>query len=217
MKNTSRLCLVMTTLVASLLLASCGGGTASYTISGAIINLAGTGNGVQLQNNGGDTLTVNANGTFTFSKRLTSGSAYSVTIFRQPSAPAQTCGATNATGTATANVTDVLVDCGHNEWTWVGGSNLSNQPGTYGTQGTPAPDNIPGPRAAARTSMDATGNVWLFGGFGGDSTGAWGNLNDLWKYSGGQWTWISGSILGNQAGTWGTKGTPAPNNVPGSR
>ena len=61
MKNSSGLCLVMTALVASLLFASCGGGTARYTVGGTMINLAGTGNAVQLQNNSGDTLTVNAN------------------------------------------------------------------------------------------------------------------------------------------------------------
>jgi hypothetical protein len=42
-------------------------------------------------------------------------------------------------------------------------------------------------------------------------------LNDLWKYSGGVWTWESGSNSGNQAGNYGTLGTAASSNVPPSR
>jgi hypothetical protein len=218
MKTSRGLYLFLFASLTVVLLASCGSPTASYTVGGRVTNLAGAGGGLQLQNNGGDMLSVNANGTFTFPTKLASGKAYNVTIFAQPSAPAQTCGVTNGTGTATANVTSVAVDCGHNEWTWMSGSNLSNQPGTYGTQGTPAPDNIPGPRlGTAVTSMDTNGNAWLFGGFGGDSTGAWGYLHDLWKYSAGEWTWMSGSNGGGQPGTYGTKGTPAPDNVPGAR
>jgi hypothetical protein len=30
--------------------------------------------------------------------------------------------------------------------------------------------------------MDASGNFWLFGGLGMDSTGTLGYLNDLWKF-----------------------------------
>jgi len=42
-------------------------------------------------------------------------------------------------------------------------------------------------------------------------------LNDLWKYSGGQWTWISGSITGNSAGSYGTQGSTAATNQPPGR
>jgi hypothetical protein len=34
-------------------------------------------------------------------------------------------------------------DIASNEWTWVDGSNAGNQIGVYGTQGVPAPSNIP--------------------------------------------------------------------------
>jgi len=107
------------------------------------------------------------------------------------------------------------------QWTWMGGSNVNSQPGVYGTQGTAAPGNIPGARECAVSWTDAAGNFWLFGGFGFDSrSGAYevyGDLNDLWKYSGGQWTWMSGSNLAGQTGTYGTQGTPAPGNAPGAR
>lgn len=42
-------------------------------------------------------------------------------------------------------------------------------------------------------------------------------LNDLWKFDGTRWTWISGSKEINQPGVYGIKGIADPNNVPGSR
>ena len=65
--------------------------------------------------------------------------------------------------------------------------------------------------------VDSSGNLWLFGGFGYDSAGTRGSLNDLWKYSNGEWTWESGSKLVNQIGVYGTQGVPAPGNIPGAR
>ena len=52
----------------------------------------------------------------------------------------------------------------HNEWTWVNGANVVNQPGTYGQQGTPAAASTPGAREGALTWTDASGNFWMFGG-----------------------------------------------------
>lgn len=103
------------------------------------------------------------------------------------------------------------------EWTWVGGSNAGDQSATYGTQGTPASENIPGGRGAAVAWIDTSGNFWLFGGQGYDSNGTNGDLNDLWEYGKGQWTWVNGSNIAGQSGTYGTQGTASPNNVPGAR
>ncbi|HEY3972932.1 MAG TPA: kelch repeat-containing protein [Candidatus Sulfotelmatobacter sp.] len=103
------------------------------------------------------------------------------------------------------------------EWTWMSGSTIPDQVGTYGTQGTSAPDNVPGARHSAVSWTDAVGNFWLFGGYGYDSVGTYGPLDDLWKYSAGQWTWMSGSNVANQSGTYGTLGTAAPSNMPGAR
>jgi len=105
------------------------------------------------------------------------------------------------------------------EWTWMNGPNLISQKGTYGTQGTPASANVPGARDSAVSWKDTSGNLWVFGGFGFDSTGASGELSDLWKYtvSSGEWTWMNGPNIVNQIGTYGTQGTPAPANVPGGR
>ena len=43
------------------------------------------------------------------------------------------------------------------------------------------------------------------------------DFNDLWKYSGGMWTWISGANVANQYGTYGTVKTPDSTTVPGAR
>jgi len=103
------------------------------------------------------------------------------------------------------------------EWTWMSGPNTPNIQGTYGTLGTAAPANIPGARWQAVSWIDKSGNFWLFGGKGYDSAGTFDDLNDLWKYSAGQWTWMSGSNLVDQQGTYGTKGTAAASSIPGAR
>jgi N-acetylneuraminic acid mutarotase len=104
-------------------------------------------------------------------------------------------------------------------WTWIGGGDADNASGVYGTQGTAAAGNVPGARQAASSWTDSSGNLWLFGGVGYDSTGAAGNLNDLWRYtpSTGQWAWIGGGNVANASGTYGTLGTAAAGNVPGAR
>jgi N-acetylneuraminic acid mutarotase len=72
------------------------------------------------------------------------------------------------------------------EWVWVSGSNTlsvqnGGQPGIYGTLGTAATTNTPGGRESAIGWTDSSGNFWLFGGVGYDSTGAAGYINDLWR------------------------------------
>jgi len=119
----------------------------------------------------------------------------------------------------TGSSVNLVVSSGppNGEWTWVNGAKFANQKGTYGTLGTAAPGNVPGARELAVTWTDLAGNFWLFGGYGYDSLGSQGSLNDLWEYSAGQWTWMSGSDVVNQSGTYGTLGTPAAGNVPGAR
>jgi hypothetical protein len=325
-----------------------------FSIGGQVIGLLGTGGGMVLQDNGGDNLPISGDGPFTFAAKIAYESTYDVTIFKGQDTQLQGCIVWGYEGTATANVTSVLVDCGHNDWTWMDGANTSNQYGTnsgtcgstttidtntpggtrypatwtdlsgnlwlfsgygfssdstiplqpsffnemwvytgtqnyfggyancwtqvtppaapsarwgavtwtdasgtlwlfggqdggtnflndlwsynistntwtniagganqngvYGTQGTASASNLPGGRWGATARIDTLGNVWLFGGFGFDSTHTSpGLLNDLWEYSGGQWTWVSGSNLFNPDGVYGTQGTPASTNVPGGR
>jgi hypothetical protein len=75
-----------------------------------------------------------------------------------------------------------------NEWTWMGGSNMTYSPqtappGVYGTVGVPAPGNLPGTREFAASWTDTKGDFWLFGGEGIDSSGNLGYLNDIWEYA----------------------------------
>ena len=65
-----------------------------------------------MQDNGGDSLTLTANGTFTFKTAVTGPTdAYAVTVNTQPTTPNQICTVANGSGTATANVTNVAVTC----------------------------------------------------------------------------------------------------------
>jgi hypothetical protein len=65
-------------------------------------------------------------------------------------------------------------------WIWKGGSNYRNQNGVYGTKGEADPTNFPGARYNSRSFVDTSrGLVYIFGGYGYDSAGNKGYLNDL--------------------------------------
>jgi hypothetical protein len=211
-------------------------GAVSYTIGGTVAGLKGP--GLMLQDdlgiNDDDLLPVSGNGSFRFVNPVASGGAYSVTVLTQPTG--RNCAVGNGSGTAGANVTNVSVVC-VGEWTWMGGSSTvgsnGGQAGVYGTLGTPAATNIPGGREQTLSWIDASGNAWLFGGYGDDSTGIGfgGELNDLWQFNpklgtNGEWTWMGGSNVAppsqtggaaGEPGVYGTQGTPSPTNVPGGR
>jgi len=104
-------------------------------------------------------------------------------------------------------------------WTWMGGNDIIDQQSVYGTPGMPDAANIPGARDGSISWTDSAGDLWSFGGFGYDSTGAGGNLNDLWRYStdSGEWAWMSGSDTINQQGVYGVPGFPDADNMPGAR
>ena len=90
-------------------LSGCGPGLDSlgiYKIGGTISGLTGT---VTLQNNGGDDLTLNADGSFTFGKTVAKDASYAVTVRSQPAD--QNCSVSSGSGTATANVGSVSILC----------------------------------------------------------------------------------------------------------
>lgn len=105
-----------------------------------------------------------------------------------------------------------------NLWTWVSGSTAQDVNGIYGTPGVASSTAMPGSRYAAASWVDASNNLWMFGGRGFAGTGGFGFLNDLWKFNTttNQWTWMGGSQLSNQNGTYGTQGTPSTANIPGA-
>ncbi len=105
-------------LLALAALSACGGSSdKKYSIGGTATGLSGT---LVLQNNGSDSLTITANGAFTFKNKVKSGGAYAVTVATQPAG--QTCAVAGGSGTASANVTSVAVTCTTNASHTVGGN-----------------------------------------------------------------------------------------------
>jgi hypothetical protein len=95
---------------------TCASVSTNYSIGGMVSGLSGS---LVLQDNGGDNLTITANGSFTFATKLAPGSNYSVTVLTQPSG--ETCSVTGGSGTANANVTSVSVVCSATTYT-IGGT-----------------------------------------------------------------------------------------------
>jgi hypothetical protein len=94
--------------------------TGSFAIGGTIAGLAGS--GLVLQNNGGDDLAVNGNGTFQFPALLASGAMYNVTVRSHPTGPTQSCTISNGSGTVgNASVMNVAVVCATDRFT-IGGT-----------------------------------------------------------------------------------------------
>jgi len=133
-------------------------------------------------------------------------------------------------------------------WTWLNGltscslgpTPLSNPnytwesttayTGVFGTQGVPAPGNMPAVRKSAVSWIDGSGNLWLFGGisYTNDACGYPPNagvnecivfLDDLWKYnpSTNEWAWMSGSQTPDSSGVYGTQGVGSTSNYPSGR
>jgi hypothetical protein len=129
MKVAPKLLAIGILVLLPLVLAACSSNSAqpaTYTIGGTVVNLSGAVGGLVLQNNLTDSLSVKANGTFTFVTSLSNGASYNVTILTQPSNPSQICSVAHGSGTAMANVTNIEVSCGHNEWAWEKGSSTVN-------------------------------------------------------------------------------------------
>jgi hypothetical protein len=178
----------------------------TYSIGGTVVGLLGkqptppnnaplTDSSFQLLNNGGDNRIITQNGPFTFATPVNINGQYNLSVISFPSTQNQGCTLWNYKGVATANVTSILVDCGHNDWTWIDGTKSSGVEGTplYGAFTFPAPPtppnpftNTPGGRDSGATWTDSSGNLWLFGGLGFELAGGTppdtlsGFLNDLW-------------------------------------
>ena len=90
---------------------------ATYTVGGTVSGLTGT---VVLQDNGGDNLSVTANGAFTFATPLASGAAYNVTVKTNPAG--QTCTVANGSGTMPPPTSPTCRHLHHNPTYTVGGT-----------------------------------------------------------------------------------------------
>jgi Galactose oxidase, central domain/Kelch motif len=160
------------------------------------INLPLTDNSFQLQNNLGNTLNVTENGPFAFATPEALNDQYQISIFHGASTQTQGCTTWNYKGVVTGNVTSIVVDCAHNDWTWIDGTKTAGIAGTpqYGSFPTSAPTTIPNPltntpgaRYGAVGWTDQFGSLFLFGGEGFELSGKVGGpdtldapMNDLW-------------------------------------
>ncbi len=104
-----------------------------------------------------------------------------------------------------------------NNWTWLKGSNVGNQPSVYNSQIVQPQFVMPGSRTYA-VGWTANNKLYYMGGIGLDAVLS-GYLNDLWQYDlvSNNWTWIKGSNIRDQQGVYGSIGLPAINNTPGGR
>jgi 6-phosphogluconolactonase (cycloisomerase 2 family) len=85
---------------------SCSG--VPYTVSAVVTGLTNV-NGLVIQNNGGDNLTITASGTYSFATPVTSGQEYNVTILTQPAGRA--CSVLSGSGTIMSSRVTAVVAC----------------------------------------------------------------------------------------------------------
>lgn len=131
--------------LAALSLSSCGGGgggtpttTTYYSISVAVTGLSGN---LVLHNNrnlSNDALTFTADGSGTFTATVASGTPYGVSVSSQPTN--QFCTVTNGSGTASASIPAISVDC---VTAYTIGGNVSGLNGTGLVLQNNAGDNLP--------------------------------------------------------------------------
>lgn len=197
-----------------------------FPIGGTVVGLVvGTGDTLELQNNAGDNLFVTGDVDFTFPTQFTIGTTYSVDLFLPPTSQPQGCSIFNATAIVKGIVSNVIVDCQHNDWAWKFGPTTPTI-NNYGTAklashlaGTPIPlppfavenDNTPGGRDFPMTWTDKKGSRWLFGGEGFEVTHQSANnipglLNDMW-------VWPTVPNTGLDDGWW-LPGAWVPANLP---
>jgi len=175
----------------------------TYSVGGTVVGLEGVlsnngpivDNSFVIQNVLGNTLIVPQNGPFTFATPEALNDQYQVSVLHAPSSQFQGCTLWNYKGVVTANVTNIIVDCAHDDWTWIDGTKTA---GTitapqYGSFATTAPTTIPNPytntpgaRIGAAGWTDNGGNLWLFGGDGWELSGNTqpdtlnAPMNDVW-------------------------------------
>jgi 6-phosphogluconolactonase (cycloisomerase 2 family) len=117
--RSSRVVAMFATLI---VLSACGGGggggnsgagggnppaSSTYTVGGTVSGLSGA--GLVLQMSSGNSLSIAADGSFTFGPSVAGGSTYNVSVSTHPIS--QRCFVSNGSGTASGNVTNVAIAC----------------------------------------------------------------------------------------------------------
>jgi len=162
----------------------------TYSVGGTIVGLQGvlpnngplTDGTFILQNVLGNTLTITANGPFTFATPEALNDQYQISVLHSASTQPEGCTTWDYKGVVTANITNIVVDCGHDDWTWIDGTDIAGvavpPAPQYGSFPSTAPATIPNPftntpgaRYAAAGWTDQFGNLFLFGGDGWELSG----------------------------------------------
>jgi hypothetical protein len=197
----------------------------TFKVGGQVVGLAGAAptppsqtnlpisdNSFQIQNNLGNTLIVKQNGTFQFSTAEALNDQYHISVFHASDSQPDGCTLWGYKGVVTAAVTNIVIDCGHDDWTWIDGSKTAGVEGTpvlYGSFPATAPTstpnpltNSPGGRFGGAGWTDSNGNMFLFGGQGFELTGnptpdtLTAGMNDMWVCvafgDGCQWQLVGG-------------------------
>ncbi len=101
---------LLTALILLLQACSSGGGgpAPTYTVGGSVTGLGNS--PVVLQNNGSESLSISADGSYQFPTALNQGGSYSITVLTQPTG--YSCSVSNGTGTVgQQNITTIAVTC----------------------------------------------------------------------------------------------------------
>src|SRR5467141_4333173 len=103
-----------------------------HPINVSVVGVLGTNGAKQLQDNGGDNLMTPKNGDYSFATPIAHGSPYDVSQFVAPGTQLEGCIVWGFSGTALSTPVNPVpvVDCGHNDWTWMAGSNQTDQFGS---------------------------------------------------------------------------------------
>ncbi|MGB8494964.1 MAG: kelch repeat-containing protein [Candidatus Acidiferrum sp.] len=177
----------------------------TYSVGGTVVGLQGippnngplTDSSFVVQNNLGNSLIITQNGPFTFATPEALDDQFHISVFHGPSTQSEGCTLWNYKGVVTASITDIVIDCAHNDWTWIDGTKTAGTavPVTpqYGSFTAAAPTttpnpftNTPGARYGAVGWTDSSGSLFLFGGDGWELSGnpspdsLNSALNDLW-------------------------------------
>lgn len=167
-----------------------------YRVGGSLNGLA-AGASVVLRNNGGDDLTLSANGSFSFATEVLSGNAYAVTVHTQPANPPQTCTVSKGNGTVgTSDVSDVQVQCVTHSYAVTGNANpaaggsvsCSPNPVTHGEGATCAVSTnagyVLGGVSSNTCGVSLSGNTFTTGPVTADCTVTARFLNTQTSFSG---------------------------------
>ncbi|HUN64204.1 MAG TPA: kelch repeat-containing protein [Candidatus Sulfotelmatobacter sp.] len=195
----------------------------TYSVGGTVVGLAGispnngpiTDGSFVIEDFKGNTLTITENGPFTFATSYALNDQYQVSILHSSDNQIQACTRWNPSGIVTANVTNIVIDCSYNDWTWIDGTNTAGTTATpeYGSFPSSAPTEIPNPftntpgaRFGAAGWTDKYGNLFMFGGDGWELAGnpapdtLDADMDDLWvctfQWSGGNTDYCEWQLVG---------------------